>query len=216
MKFIKSINVLICSATTTLSACTSVQAKIISVSNMKDAKQSIENCNEKNLLIAFDVDMTITQPDHPALFYSSLIKYKESYQAIVGNLTPEQKDIMLTLTIFQPQRLVEENTPEVIKNLQQVYKVIAFTNSLSKQDVIERRINVLDGFGIKFSQNISGIKDVTLNDIKVYNNCHPLFTKGILFGNGDAQGKGIVLCAFLKRLKKMPKVVVVIDDRKKI
>lgn len=186
--------------------------EIISVDAMGSVQQILSNIQEKDLLIAFDVDMTITQPNHPATFYPSLVKYKAAYKAIVEELTAEQKDMMSTLTIYQPQRLVEENIPQIIKKLQENFTVIAFTAVLAIRDVVVHRIKTLNNFGIKFSQNIA---DVTLRGIKAHHGHHPLLTHGILFGNGEAQGKGIVLCSFLKQLKHMPKMILVIDDKRK-
>lgn len=202
------VKILIC----TLAIASNAHAEIISVKSTSEVQKIIEDIAEKNLLIAFDVDMTITQPNHPATFYPSLIKHKEIYKDIVDDLTPEQKDIMSTLTTNQPQILVEENTPGIITALQGKYKTIAFTAVLARKDVIARRIKILSDFGVKFSQDI---EDMSFTEIKSHHGQHPIFTQGILFGNGEAHGKGKIFCAFLKQLKSLPKMVVVVDDRKK-
>ncbi len=202
------IQILACALTIVSNA----HAEIISANSMDDIQKIIEESEEKNLLVVFDVDMTITQPNHPAAFYPSLITYKEIYKNIVDALTPEQKDLMSTLTLDQPQILVEENTPSVIANLQAKYKTIAFTAVLATQEAVDRRIKTLNILGIKFAQDIG---DMNFSDIKSHHGQHPLFRQGILFGNGEVHGKGTIFCAFLKRLQSLPKMVVVIDDRKK-
>lgn len=195
-----------------LTIVSNAHAEIISSKSMDDIQQIIEKNEEKDLLVVFDVDMTITQPNHPAAFYPSLIKYKEIYKEIVDTLTAEQKDLMSTLILDQPQILVEENTPNVIANLQKKYKTIAFTAVLATQEIVDRRIKTLNDLDVKFTQ---GIENMTFSDIKSHHGQRPLFTQGILFGNGEVHSKGIIFCAFLKRLQSLPKIVIVVDDRKK-
>jgi hypothetical protein len=188
------------------------QADIISLKSMKHIQKIIHNISEKDLLIVFDVDMTITQPNHPATFYPSLIMYKKIYKTILDDLTAEQRDIMLSLTLDQPQILVENNTPTIIAELQKKYKTIAFTALLTKKDKVKRRIKILEDFGIKFKNHT---EDMSFIHMKNQYGQYPIFTRGILFGNGEIHGKGTLLCAFLRKLKSLPKMVIVVDDRKK-
>lgn len=186
-------------------------AEIISANSMDDIQKIIENTEEKDLLVVFDVDMTITQPNHPATFYTSLITYKEVYKNIVDALTPEQKNLMSTLTLDQPQILVEKNTPSVIANLQEKYKVMGFTAALATPQVVCRRIKILKELGVYFNFTPTMWVSREPYDPKYKS----LFTKSILFGNGESHGKGGVFCILLKHFKRIPSMVIMIDRSKK-
>ncbi len=216
------------------------QAEIVSVKSMKDVKTKVEGLlhsqNPEEVLVAFDIDMTLTQPDHPAVYYPALIKYVEIYKKIMSSLSPEQKDLVSTLTTQEvPQKLVEQETQRIIKALQaQGVKTMALTSVLAgnikgfKEKMVTLRRDQLQEMGIDFTKSFKNFcRVMTFSTFQFYAEGHPLFYHGILSTNGEgAASKGDVLVAFLKHVGShhegkalkpgyYPKIVVFIDDKKK-
>lgn len=195
---------------------------------MRDVQIKIDKLLEHNspseVLVAFDIDMTLTQPDHPAVYYPVLKKYYDSYKQIMSELTPSQRDLAATLSLLLPQKLVEDINSTVVNNLQQQgLQTMAFTASLTgslKNDTgnivrIEQiRYDSLQQFNINFSKTFA-IEEIIFTDMPVYHGSHPVFYKGILLANGEKgiANKGSVLIAFLKRIHNVPKAIVMIDDK---
>lgn len=220
-------------------ACSSVQAQILSLKTMDEVQEKFEaifeTYNADDILGAMDVDMTLIQSDHPAVYYPALKKYKEIYLSTFEKLSKAQRDIVNTLIVKMfPQRLVESNAPQIIKNLQEKIKVIAFTASLTGKlsDLVDKGIflrwDQLQQMGFDFSKGFDEtIQSVSFTDIPLYVGSHPIFYQGILSSNGEGSStKGETLVAFLKyirskNLKKeegaehYPKVVILVDDRMK-
>ena len=180
-----------------------------------------------DILVAFDIDMTLTQPIESAMYYPIIHKYAATYKKILRSEPPEQQDLMLSLIVQYPQQLVETDTPAIIKSLQEKgLKTIAFTNSATGSiktknsviDLIENvRYNVLNSFGINFS-NTFKVEKIVFNNLPLYRGNHPVFYRGILLANGENgqhSGKGKVLIEFLKHVGLEPKVVVMVDDKRK-
>ena len=164
----------------------------------------------EDILVVFDVDMTLTQPDHPATYYPAVKKFKTFIKNIFASLTPTQRDIALTLTTKLAQRLIEKDSPKIVKSMQgKGVQVIAFTASLTghkndnKSKTIFKRRDALHNMGFDFSFQ---------QMVREHNGCHwsriafekyadgyPMFYQGILCANGENNGigKGKVLVAFL-------------------
>ena len=196
---------------------------------MNDVKiqveKALEAVNPADILVAFDIDMTLIQSTHPATAYPTLKKHGALYKKIFGSLPSEVKDVTLNLPAQFPSKLVEESTPQIIEALQvQRVKVIALTAALTgylrqvfgEARIEELRHSALDGLGINF-ENTFDFKEVTFKIIPPYRDNHPTFFKGILFSNGEqgTHNKGTVLTTFLKHANFTPKVVIFVDDRKK-
>ncbi len=201
-----------------------LQAKRINAKSLKtvdhEIRELLQSSEPGDLLVAFDIDMTLTQPEHPALYYPALKKYIAHYKSILGKLAPEKKDWISTWTAFQfPQRLVESETPKIIKNIQALgVPTIAFTASLSgslgenQPNAIHLRYNQLKEMGLVFGID----KEITFTEFPAFANSYPMFYKGILSANGEQNtSKGTVFCAFLKEMGNQPKVIVMVDDKKK-
>lgn len=185
----------------------------------------------ENVLVVFDIDMTLTQPDHPATFYPNLKKYHNVMKDIRDKLSPEQCDMLVTSTLSLPQRLIEQDSPMIIKSMQDKgLKVIALTATLTgswkddKNKVIFKRCDVLQkmGFNFSFQGHV-----VPYMDFPLYAGGYPTLYHGILCSNGEQNGigKGKVLSAFLNQVGMtkgnpygtgyVPKIVIAIDDKKK-
>lgn len=206
----------------------------LSVSSIHDVKANVEEIlkteKAEDVLVVFDVDMTLTQPDHPATYYPALKKYYESFKNVTKNLTHSQRDIALTLTTKLPQRLIENDSPMVVKAMQDKgISVIAFTASLTghRNDHVNKTIfkrrDKLQSLGFNFS--FPG-RVVSYMDFPIYNGGYPTLYHGVLCSNGEGNeiGKGKVLSAFLRQIGMQkgkpygsgytPKVVVMVDDKK--
>jgi hypothetical protein len=209
---------------------TNIQAEIMAASHMKVVQDKVQSVLETNkpedVLTAIDIDMTLLCFEHPAVYYPALKKYAQIYKSIMATLTNLEKDIANTLLVNNiPLKLVEEESPEIIKGLQdQGIKLIAFTATLvgchseSKDNTIILRSQQLANFGIQFSDVFTNI---TFSNFEMYAGSFPMFKQGILSSNGEGDvSKGQVLIAFLTYLKQegsgyVPKVIIMVDDRKK-
>ncbi|MBM3610842.1 MAG: DUF2608 domain-containing protein [Alphaproteobacteria bacterium] len=203
-----------------------VNAKMVSIKSLKDVQpyvdEAFKDSAPEEILIAFDIDMTLTQPDHPVTYYPHLKQHIDSYKEITSSLSGLEKDFLLTaLTQNLPQRLIEEDTPLIIKNLQlKGIKTIAFTAVLEKifdnKNIKQIRFKTLNSYNISFEGSFD-FKEITLKEISAYNHHHPSYYKGILFSNGEngSHNKGIVLIEFLKYLPKLPSTIIIVDDKKR-
>jgi hypothetical protein len=177
-------------------------------------------------LLAFDVDMTLTVPNHPACFYPNMKKYGLALKSflffkwILRQLSKVEWDQALTLAMqMSGQQLVEADTPAVIKSLQkQGIKTIAFTASLTGcleglGKIEETRFQDLAALDFDFRAAFPQQK-ILLNEIPAYNRSNSIYDKGILYANGGEKGrnKGAVLVAFLRKVDWKPAQVVMVDD----
>lgn len=221
----------------------SVQAEITPAATMKEVQAKIEAILETTkaceLLVAFDIDMTLTQPNHPAVYYPNLKKYREVYKEVVRSLTPAQRDLMNTLTTqVLPQKLVEKDTPGLIRTLQnQGVRLIAFTATLTgqvagyKEKMIFHRRDQLQKMGIDFTKTgfpyVVSFMDIPNKNMPAYAGWYPMLYHSVLSSNGEGNiTKGQTLVAFLNHVGPLyqakvqkpgffPKVIVLIDDRLK-
>lgn len=206
-----------------------IQSQTMTTHTIHDIKiqvdKALETFDAPDILIAFDIDMTLIQSDHPATSYSMMKKHGVLFKKILENLKGEARDLTFNLPVTIPSKLVEKETPQIIQEFQtKGLKVIALTAALtgslpqlSGESRIEKlRHSALDGFGINF-ENTFSFKEVIFKTIPSYRNNHPTFFKGILFSNGEqgSHNKGTVLVTFLQHTKFTPKMVILVDDRKR-
>lgn len=215
----------------------SVQAEILSLKTMTEVQEKfdaiLESYPADDVLGAVDIDMTLIQPDHPATYYPALKKHRDVYVRIFEKLSKAQQDMTNTFVVKMfPQRLVESDAPQIIKNLQQKIKVIAFTATLTGKfsDLADKAIflrwDQLQQKGFDFTKSFEECRQcVAFTEIPQYAGSHPMFYHGILSSNGEGQSsKGETLIAFLKYIASKypekdgkagyyPKVIVLVDDR---
>lgn len=199
-----------------------VQAKV---------EEVLKTENHENVLVVFDIDMTLTQPDHPATFYPNLRKHQNVMKNIRDELAPEQRDYLTTSTLQLPQRLIEKDSPQIIKAMQaKGIKVIALTATLTgswkdnKNKTIFRRKDTLHALGFDFS--FQG-RVVSYMNFPLHADGYPMLFLGILCSNGEhgGVGKGKVLSSFLGQVGMtkggaygtgyVPKIIIMADDKKK-
>lgn len=204
------------------------QSVALTATTMGEVRQHIDHhCQEAaNMLVAFDVDMTLTAPQHPACYYPNM----QQYRAVIGRhmllqrvfscISKTEEDKVLTLgTQLPKQQLIEAETPTLIDSLQKSgAKAIAFTASLSGgveglENLKERRFKGLQQVGIDFSKTFSH-QEIIFSEFPLHNKHYPIFHQGILYANGGngANSKGDVLVAFLKKVAWTPRQVVLVDD----
>lgn len=189
------------------------------ITHLKELSKELETANSKTLVV-FDVDeVLITTEDH--------FIHPNSDNAFLGFFgkemekakTPEEKKELeekISLTILLPKRvLIEEETPKMIKDLQQRgIKVIALTSCITGPfGVIPKvetwRIEHLASLGINFSVAFPQIKPTYLTELNT-RKPSPLFEQGCLFSKGYKKGE--VLKAFFKQHNYYPEKVIFIDD----
>lgn len=180
----------------------------------------ISRYNAEDVLCAFDIDMTLIQPDHPAYYIPNVRKYKNVYCDIVRQHPNLDTSVALTCTFWEAQRVVDDGIYSLLSHLKDVPK-IAFTATptgpfkdakrlevLRYQQLLEKQLH----FECKLAED-----DFVLEECPAYRGNKPAFYKGVLCSNSEngTTTKGSVLCAFLRKLNWTPKLVVLVDDRSK-
>lgn len=182
--------------------------------------QNVKHYNPEDVLCAFDIDLTLIQPDHPACYVPNVRKHLKTYRAIECQYPSLDTSIPFTYTFLEPQHVVDPEIYTVLEQLKNIHK-IAFTATLSGvfRDIgrleILRYQQLLEK-QLLFQSNFNG-DDFELEACPSYRNTKPTFYKGVLCSNSEngATTKGSVLCAFLKKIQWQPKLVILVDDRSK-
>ncbi len=198
------------------------KAMITTASTMEAVHQTIDqHLTEASAgLAAFDVDMTLTVPWHPACHHPNMETHRAVLKKLLNPLSELEKDKTLTLATQAPgQQLAEKNTPIVIKALQQQgVTTIGFTASLTGYLVglgllQKRRFQDLQTLGMNF-QSAFTFQELLLNELPTHNYNHPIYHQGILYANGGKgpSNKGVVLIAFLQKIGWKPQCLVMVDD----
>lgn len=204
------------------------QAVALTATTMEEVHQHIDHCLQEasDMLVAFDIDMTLTVPQHPACYHPNVQQNKIAIgrhmllQRVFRCMSKTEEDKVLTLgTQLPAQQLIEANTPALIASLQaRGVRSIALTASLSGgvaglRNLKERRLEGLRQVGIDFSKTFPH-EDILFSEFPSHNNHYPIYHQGILYANGGngANNKGAVLVAFLRKVDWVPRQVVLVDD----
>lgn len=202
-----------------------LEGKTIEITAMKDILKNIdfilERYDKEDILLAFDIDLTLTVPDEPAVQIPYLNKYHVLLQKIMSGLNNDQGFLLFSIaTKKPPQILIDVKTPSIIKKLQKKgIKIIALSSSItgelgSIKRVEEWRYDALKKFGVVFDLSFPQITDLILTDIVSYRDQHPVFYQGILCTNSQKKIKGKTLMVFLKKINYSPKIIILVDDQK--
>lgn len=182
-------------------------------------KKSLEEVSSQDIFVLFDIDLTLIQPLNSATYMSNVIQYREVMKKETHHLTREQKDLLVNLAIASaPWGLVEETSPYFIKCHQDKgINVLAFTASLTgKLEEIGHleiwREQRLSNLGFNFQGAFP--EHYIFENVPSHMNRYPVLYKGILCANGEGS-KGIVLTSFLEHFDLKPKIVMLLDDRRK-
>ena len=172
----------------------------------------------EDVLCLFDLDMTLTQPDHPAAYIPNLKKHLDIYRSIQSRYPKLDTCLTFCFNFLLPQRLTDSDILSVLASLKM--KTIAFTATVTG-DFLGTRMEVkryedLKRLGLCFEHAFPQ-SEVILNACPQYRGYYPTYYRGILFSNSERGNttKGTVLCAFLKAIHYTPKCVVLVDDRPK-
>ena len=207
---------------------TTSQAVVLQATTMEKVHRHIDYYLQKaaDMLVAYDIDMTLTAPEHPACYYPNMQRYRNAigrrmlWQRLFGCISKTQEDKVLTLgTQLPDQQLIETDTPAFITSLQdREVKTMALTASLSGgveglENLKERRFAGLQQVGIDFSKTFPH-EDMLFSEFPLHNNHYPIYHQGILYANGGngANNKGAVLVAFLEKVGWKPQQLVMVDD----
>ncbi len=183
-------------------------------------KKRISKYSLDDILCAFDIDLTMLQPEHPAFYVPNVKKYIKIYRSIVKEYPNLDLTLPFLYSFLIPQRLVDEGIYDVLKSLEGTKK-IAFTATFSGHYLDFQRLEVLRYEQLKakklsFEGNFEN-EDFVLDECVPYRSNFPCFYKGVLCSNSE-QGpttKGGALCAFLRKVGWVPKFIVLVDDRVK-
>jgi hypothetical protein len=161
--------------------------------------------------------MTLTQPDHPAIYIPNVRKHSAIYHALQKRYPKQDTSLTFLYNFRQPQRIIDADIFEVLKGLP--VKTIALTATLTGdfhgQRIEEMRYQNLKQLGISFENAFPNLHDFAIDNCPSYRGNYPMFYKGILLSNSESgtTNKGTVLCGFLKKIGWAPKCIVLVDDR---
>jgi SAM-dependent methyltransferase len=205
-----------------------LQAGVIVTNSLEDILSKIEKyenqTSAEDILVVFDVNMTLIRPQTPAATEASVKKYRAIFSKIRGDLNDEEQCTLVNLpTKIGPQELVSPDLPKFIAKLQsRNIQCIALSGSLtgslgSIKNIESYYYHLFKKLNMDFSKPSGQVAEhIVLDNLKPFRNNFPTFYKGIILANIYYTGntKGEVLVEFIKRLPRTPKIVVFIDDKR--
>jgi hypothetical protein len=192
------------------------------LSNIKEVRNVAHSfcAEDPQALIAFDLDLTLLQPNCPAVSLAIIKKYQDILASLLEPLSIEQREELFNLMLGTGEcRPMEPDTGETFSLFKQTFKyVIGLTASLTGRVGPYARFEVLrqhqcQTLGFDFSL-VTSESEFCL-DLPLFRLSPPLYYRGILFANGERQpsGKGDVLTTFLNATGWRPSRVVFVDDK---
>lgn len=182
--------------------------------------KKIKNYNSEDVLCAFDIDFTLIQSEHPACYIPNVKKHLKIYHDIERQYPKLDPSVAFFYYFLEPQHLVDTGIYSVLEQLRDVPQ-IAFTATPTGSFENIKRLEVLRyqqllEKQLQFKCNTQE-EDFVLEECPSYRGTKPTFYKGVLCSNSEngTTDKGTVLCAFLRKLNSIPKLVILIDDRSK-
>jgi hypothetical protein len=172
----------------------------------------------EDVLLVFDIDMTLIQPDHPATSLPVLLRYRDLYHSIISSLPRSiQRWPAAWTTVSLPQRLVEPQIPQWLSQWQKrgfrsMALTAGFAGKFGPYEHLElERAKILKDFGISFDSSWPEQRESSRKMGQ------SVFPHGILSINaeGRSAGKGEALLVFLQKVSFSPKVIILLDDQRK-
>jgi predicted 3-demethylubiquinone-9 3-methyltransferase (glyoxalase superfamily) len=177
--------------------------------------QEILQQDSHDIWVVFDFNYTLLYPTEAALHKGNIEKYKSTFSTLLKTLSKEECDRLLNNTLkAADQKVVSEKTSAMIQKFRDHgVNFVVCTGSLTKTKgkssaKIIRKLLQKQKIDLK-SQGFPFIH-LDFNEFKEYLDCYPSYDNGIITANRS--NKGSVLSAFFKRLPKMPKVVIFVDN----
>ena len=172
-----------------------------------------------DILCIFDIDMTLLQPEHPAAYAPNVHKHLSIYHDIQRHYPTIDTSLPFLYNFLLPQRLVDEGIYPLLQVIRSKgIKVIALTaaptGDFEGRSVEDLRYQALKEKNLSFDDSFAE-SYLVFDNLPMYRGNYPTFYKGVLFSNSEKgiTNKGMVLCAFLKKLQLHPKCIVFVDDR---
>ncbi len=171
--------------------------------------------------VLFDIDYTLTAPDHPMLQMAVIKQNKKLFREELEKFSVDEKKLVPALMVTEaPNKLLETKSPQLIQKLiasnATVFGFTAIdTSSLSDIGAVPAwRLRELERLGIHFSNHTNSClpeKKIELTEFAPFRGTYPLYDQGVLYANVTAS-KGAVLKAFIENIASKPARVVLIDD----
>lgn len=201
-----------------------VKAEIITLPDMDSVQAAVEllleGFSQEEVLLGLDIDYTLVAPSDVYSCALRMPEYRDFWNAFKQSLDADTSNILMnSITHDSTWKLMEPNTATIVQDLQQKgVKTFAFTASLVGTLFAEKRFEVfryerLKALGMSFDRNWPGHEEITFEEMPSHLGFSPVFYKGILCGNGEGS-KGQTVVAFLKRTRIIPKLFIMVDDRR--
>lgn len=175
--------------------------------------------------VLFDIDYTVTEPEHPAFHMSTLKQNKKLFRSELAKFSAEQQELIPVLMVTHfPNQLTDPCLAPLIQKLQlSGTTVLGFT--AADTSVIPDvglfpnwRTNELKRLGISFSPDSPLVMSQVVPKDRIefpqfppVRGSYPLYQEGILYCNVNPS-KGDVLAAFLDHLNHTPSKIILVDD----
>jgi hypothetical protein len=177
--------------------------------------QEILQQDPHDILVVFDFNYTLLYPTEATLHKGNIGKYKTAFATLLKTLSKEECDRLLSNALkTADQKVVSEKTSAMIQKFRDHgVNFVICTGSLTKTkgkssaEIIRKLLQKQ-----KIDLKTQGFPFIHLdfNEFKEYLDGYPSYDNGIITANRS--NKGSVLSAFFKRLPKMPKAVIFVDN----
>ena len=161
----------------------------------------------EDILVVFDFNYTLMYPLTQCLHKINIDTHKNEFKTIIGQLSHEQADKMLTqMMATQNQKLINERLSAFLKKYSKVNFIIC-SGSLEKN--VDAYLSLLNKNCIKI-HNSYNLRDFEFLEFPEYLSGHPVYKRGIIITNRCS--KGDVLVSFFRRIAPKPKLIIFIDN----
>lgn len=161
----------------------------------------------EDILVVFDFNYTLMYPLIPCLHKINIDTNKSEFKTIVGQLSHEQADKMLTgMMATQNQKLINEELPQFLKKHSKVNFLVC-SSSLEKN--ADAYLSLLNKNNMKII-NSYNLPNFEFLDFKEYLSGHPVYKNGVIVTNRNKKGE--ILLSFLRRIQRQPKLIIFIDN----
>lgn len=189
------------------------------IDNLNEIKNFISTPSSHTDWVIFDIDYTLTIPEHPALQMPLIKQNKQRFKEEFAKYTKEeQKLIPGLIALKEPRKLIDQETSLLIKDLQNsgtcVFGFTALDTTISPEvgHIPSWRTKELKDLGISFEQSAPlPHKRIDFFQFPAFRGAYPLYQDGILYSN-VIPSKGEVLTAFLDVVEQKPTRIIFIDD----
>lgn len=200
---------------------TAVFAEIREIQELKQVTQALSTPLTQTDWVLFDIDYTLTAPDHPMLQMAVIKQNKKVFREELEKFVGDEKKLVPVLMVTEaPSKLLDAEAPQLIQRLIAL-NVIVFGFTAIDTSVIPDigevpiwRLKELERLGIHFSDHTNSClpaKKIEFTQFPSFRGTYPLYDQGILYANVTAS-KGTVLRAFIENIGQKPARVILIDD----